>query len=174
MPKRSKAPSPPSPKDCSKAPSPKDCLLLFLPEDLLLVVLSKLGHASAVTSVNIAPPSRQSDEGMVAWQNLRDHAREIARAEATCGALRRSCGAVWWTLLLQHPNLGYAVAAPSDALWTAATRASWKGVLGAAVAQPAELVCSAAVAAGVLPLRCRGLAAQFRGELGRDQAVSGR
>ena len=92
------------------------------------------------------------------------HAKAVARAERSCKAVRRSCGGVWRRMLQQH-KLGY-----EGVELVEPTGASWKQLLEAAMAQPVRLDCSAAVDAGVLPLRCRGLAAQFRGRLGSDQA----
>ena len=145
-----------------------ECLLLLLPEDLLSAVLDKLqtptdsdapdGCGEAFAEVNRRSPTQAH------W--LLVHAKAIARAERSCSALRRSCGGVWRRMLQQH-KLGY-----EGVELVEPTGASWKELLEAAVAQPVRLVCSAAVDAGVLPLRCRGLAAQFRGRLGSDQAAA--
>ena len=71
-----------------------------------------------------------------------------------------------WRRMLQQHKLGY-----EGVELVEPTGASWKELLEAARAQPVRLVHSAAVDAGVLPLRCLGLAAQFRGRLGSDQAL---
>lgn len=129
-----------------------ECRLLLLPEDLLVAVLDKL-----LTPTDSDAPDLHC---------LLAHAKDIARAERSCSALRRSCGGVWRRVLQQH-KLGY-----EGVELVEPTGASWKELLEAAIAQPVRLVCSAAVDAGVLPLRCRGLAAQFRGRLGSDQAAA--
>ena len=153
-----------------------ECLLLLLPEDLLVAVLDKLGRGLVTADRPWSAEERVLGNAMAnaaqrpavsAALCLREHARAIARAEHSCSAMRRSCGSVWRRMLQQH-RLGYGgveLAAPTGGN-------SWKELLEAATAQPTRLVCSAAVAAGVLPLRCRGLAAQFRGRLGSDQAAT--
>ena len=155
-------------------PSAGECLLLLLPEDLLVAVLDKLGcgpeedtrpardaKAAAAAAVAFAEASGRP---VTLTHCLLAHAKAVARAERSCKAVWRSCGGLWRRMLQQH-KLGY-----EGVELVEPTGASWKQLLEAAMAQPVRLDCSAAVDAGVLPLRCRGLAAQFRGRLGSDQA----
>ena len=152
---------------------PGECLLLLLPEDLLVAVLDKLGRGlvedtrsrDANSAAAVVFPEASGRSANPA-HCLLAHAKAVARAERSCSAARRSCGGVWRRMLQQH-KLGY-----EGVELVEPTGASWKELLEAAMAQPVRFVCSAAVDAGVLPLRCRGLAAQFRGRLGSDQAAT--
>ena len=155
-------------------PSAGECLLLLLPEDLLVAVLDKLG-CGLEEDTRPARDAKAADAAAVAFAEasgrpvtlthcLLAHAKAVARAERSCKAVWRSCGGLWRRMLQQH-KLGY-----EGVELVEPTGASWKQLLEAAMAQPVRLDCSAAVDAGVLPLRCRGLAAQFRGRLGSDQA----
>ena len=153
-------------------PSAGECLLLLLPEDLLVAVLDKLG-CGIEEDTRPARDAKAADAAAVAFAEasrrpvtncLLAHAKAVARAERSCKAVWRSCSGLWRRMLQQH-KLGY-----EGVELVEPTGASWKQLLEAAMAQPVRLDCSAAVDAGVLPLRCRGLAAQFRGRLGSDQA----